>query len=99
VVGLSACSHREGIAGDLLSRVFDLFTQTERSIDRAQGGLGIGLSLVKSLFELHGRTVAAMSEGPGQGVGSGGKRNAARTGGCYKRRCAGIRNRSGRHSR
>jgi signal transduction histidine kinase/ActR/RegA family two-component response regulator len=56
-----------GIAADLLPRVFDLFTQAERSPDRAQGGLGLGLALVKSLVELHGGRVAAASDGPGRG--------------------------------
>jgi PAS domain S-box-containing protein len=50
-----------GIAPELLLRIFDLFTQAERSLDRSQGGLGIGLSLVHRLVELHGGTVAAHS--------------------------------------
>jgi PAS domain S-box-containing protein len=56
-----------GIAPDLLPQVFDLFTQGERSPDRAQGGLGLGLALVKSLVELHGGSVTAHSDGPGHG--------------------------------
>jgi len=56
-----------GIAPDLLPHVFDLFTQADRSLDRAQGGLGIGLSLVKSLVELHGGSVMATSAGVGRG--------------------------------
>jgi CheY-like chemotaxis protein len=56
-----------GIPPNLLPLVFDLFTQAERSLDRAQGGLGIGLSLVKTLVELHGGTVEAHSDGPGRG--------------------------------
>lgn len=56
-----------GIAAELLPRIFDLFTQAERSIDRSQGGLGIGLSLVKRLVELHGGTVTANSAGLGEG--------------------------------
>lgn len=56
-----------GISKALLPHVFDLFTQGERLPDRAQGGLGLGLSLVKSLVELHGGTVAAHSDGPGMG--------------------------------
>jgi PAS domain S-box-containing protein len=50
-----------GIAPELLPRIFDLFTQAERSIDRSQGGLGIGLCLVQRLVELHGGTVEAHS--------------------------------------
>ena len=56
-----------GIAPDLLPHVFDLFTQAERSLDRSQGGLGIGLCLVQRLVELHGGTVTAYSV---QGKGS-----------------------------
>ena len=57
-----------GIARELLPRVFDLFAQAERSLDRAQGGLGIGLTLVRSLVEMHGGSVAAHSEGPDRGT-------------------------------
>ncbi len=56
-----------GISAELLPRVFDLFTQGERSADRAQGGLGVGLAVVKSLAELHGGRVAVASDGPGKG--------------------------------
>jgi PAS domain S-box-containing protein len=56
-----------GIGPDLLPQVFDLFTQAERTPDRAQGGLGLGLALVKSLVGLHGGSVEARSEGPGLG--------------------------------
>jgi PAS domain S-box-containing protein len=56
-----------GIPPDLLPRVFDLFVQGERSLDRAHGGLGIGLTLVRSLVERHGGTVEAASEGLGRG--------------------------------
>ncbi|MEX2306116.1 MAG: ATP-binding protein [Pirellulales bacterium] len=55
-----------GIAPDLMPHIFDLFTQAERSLARSQGGLGIGLSLVQRLVELHGGTVAA-SSAVGQG--------------------------------
>jgi signal transduction histidine kinase/ActR/RegA family two-component response regulator len=56
-----------GISADLLPHVFDLFTQGERSPDRAQGGLGLGLALAKSLVERHGGTLSAASMGAGQG--------------------------------
>ncbi len=55
-----------GIAPELLPRIFDLFTQAERSLDRSQGGLGIGLSLVQRLLEMHRGTVEVYSE-VGQG--------------------------------
>ena len=57
----------EGLAPELAPRVFDLFSQGERKPDRAQGGLGLGLALVRSLVELHGGNVTAASAGPGQG--------------------------------
>ena len=56
-----------GMSQELIPYVFDLFTQAERSSDRSQGGLGLGLPLVKSLVELHGGTVFAESEGEGKG--------------------------------
>ena len=56
-----------GIAPEMLSKVFDLFTQADCAIDRAQGGLGIGLTLVRRLVEMHEGTVQAYSEGPGLG--------------------------------
>ena len=56
-----------GIAPELLPRIFDLFTQAEQGLDRAQGGLGIGLALVKALVEMHEGSVEARSAGPGQG--------------------------------
>jgi CheY-like chemotaxis protein len=56
-----------GIPPELLPQVFDLFTQAERTLDRADGGLGIGLSLVKTLVGQHGGTVEAHSAGPGRG--------------------------------
>ncbi len=56
-----------GIAPDLLPRIFDLFVQGHRSSDRAQGGLGLGLALVKNLVALHGGSVVALSDGPGKG--------------------------------
>lgn len=56
-----------GISRDLLPQVFDLFAQSERSPDRASGGLGIGLTLVKAIAEMHGGSVEARSKGPGKG--------------------------------
>ena len=56
-----------GIASDHLPRIFDLFTQIDHSIERSRGGLGIGLSLVKDVVEMHGGTVTAHSAGLGQG--------------------------------
>jgi len=56
-----------GIPAELLPRIFELFTQADRSLDRSQGGMGIGLTLVRSLVEMHGGTVAAHSDGPGRG--------------------------------
>jgi signal transduction histidine kinase/ActR/RegA family two-component response regulator len=56
-----------GMTPELLPRVFELFAQADRSLDRAQGGMGIGLTLVRSLVEMHGGHVQAHSEGPGQG--------------------------------
>ncbi|RYZ10292.1 MAG: response regulator [Myxococcales bacterium] len=56
-----------GIAPELLGSVFDLFVQGARTLDRSEGGLGLGLSLVKSLVELHGGKVFAKSDGPGHG--------------------------------
>jgi PAS domain S-box-containing protein len=56
-----------GIPSDMLNEVFDMFTQVNRTLDRAQGGLGIGLSLVRRLIELHGGEVVAHSKGLGFG--------------------------------
>jgi PAS domain S-box-containing protein len=56
-----------GISAALLPKVFDLFVQGDRSLDRTEGGLGIGLTLVRRLVEMHGGSVAAFSDGPGDG--------------------------------
>jgi CheY-like chemotaxis protein len=56
-----------GIAAETLPRIFDIFSQDKPALERAQGGLGIGLSLVKGLVELHGGSITARSNGTGQG--------------------------------
>jgi signal transduction histidine kinase len=56
-----------GIPAEMLDRIFDMFTQVDRSLERGSGGLGIGLTLVKSLTEMHGGSVEARSEGRGRG--------------------------------
>jgi signal transduction histidine kinase len=56
-----------GMPVDMLPQVFEMFTQVGRSIDRSQGGLGIGLTLVRRLVEMHGGSVEAHSDGPGTG--------------------------------
>jgi PAS domain S-box-containing protein len=66
-VCISVSDNGSGIEPQLLSHVFELFTQGQRTPDRAQGGLGLGLALVKSIVELHGGKVQARSGGLGQG--------------------------------
>lgn len=56
-----------GIPGDMLPGIFDMFTQLDRSLERSQGGLGIGLTLVRRLVEMHGGSIEARSNGPGEG--------------------------------
>jgi CheY-like chemotaxis protein len=56
-----------GMAPHVIDHIFDMFAQAERTSDRTQGGLGIGLALVKNLVQLHGGTVAAYSDGAGAG--------------------------------
>lgn len=56
-----------GIAPDMLPHIFDLFAQANQSLDRTQGGMGIGLTMVKNLVRMHGGRVEAHSAGPGQG--------------------------------
>jgi signal transduction histidine kinase/CheY-like chemotaxis protein len=64
---LSITDNGSGMPPELLPNVFDLFTQGKRSLARSQGGLGLGLALVKTLVELHGGTVTANSDGIGKG--------------------------------
>src|SRR5918999_756007 len=64
---VSVADPGQGIAPELLTRVFDLFVQGEHALARSQGGLGIGLTLVKRLVEMHDGTVSASSDGPGPG--------------------------------
>jgi CheY-like chemotaxis protein len=64
---LSVGDNGIGMTRDVQDDVFGLFIQAKRSADRSQGGLGIGLALVKSLVELHGGSVSVYSAGPGQG--------------------------------
>ncbi|MEO8754996.1 MAG: PAS domain S-box protein [Casimicrobiaceae bacterium] len=56
-----------GIAADQLSAIFEMFTQLDSSLEQSQGGLGLGLALVKTLVEMHGGTVTASSGGVGRG--------------------------------
>lgn len=67
-VAISVRDRGVGIDPSLLPRVFDLFTQSERTIERAQGGLGIGLTVVRSIVEMHGGSVEARSDGPDRGA-------------------------------
>ncbi len=57
----------QGMSAELLASAFDLFVQGTRSFDRTQGGLGIGLTMVRTLVKMHGGSVQALSEGPGHG--------------------------------
>ena len=68
-VSVSITDNGIGIPKEMLPKVFDMFVQVDKSLERAQGGLGIGLSLVKRLVELHGGTV----EGHSKGLGAGSK--------------------------
>ncbi|MEN3276345.1 MAG: hypothetical protein V7631_2135 [Massilia sp.] len=67
MVRISVTDNGIGIDSHLLPHVFDLFTQAERTPDRTQGGLGIGLALVKTMVALHKGSVNAISDGPGRG--------------------------------
>lgn len=64
---ITVADNGKGIAADVLPRIFDLFFQGTRNLHRPEGGLGVGLALVKSLVAAHGGTVHARSDGPGLG--------------------------------
>ncbi|MBX6312714.1 MAG: PAS domain S-box protein [Isosphaeraceae bacterium] len=64
---VSVKDNGHGIPPEMLPRVFELFAQVDRTIDRSQGGLGIGLTLARSLVRMHGGEIRAVSEGPGKG--------------------------------
>jgi len=64
---LSIADTGVGMPADLVPRVFDLFVQGDRGLERTEGGLGVGLTLVRRIVELHGGSVEAASEGPGRG--------------------------------
>lgn len=66
-VGIRLRDNGTGISPDLLPHLFDLFVQSQRTLDRSQGGLGIGLSVVKRLIEMHRGSVQAASDGIGRG--------------------------------
>jgi PAS domain S-box-containing protein len=66
-VVISVDDNGAGIAPEVLPHIFDLFTQGDRRLDRSEGGLGVGLTIVKRLVELHGGTVSVQSDGPGRG--------------------------------
>jgi CheY-like chemotaxis protein len=66
-VVVSVRDNGSGIPAGKIDSIFDMFTQLDRSLERAQGGLGIGLTLVRRLVEMHGGTIAAESAGEGQG--------------------------------
>ena len=68
VVAITIRDEGAGIDPAFLPHIFDLFAQADQSLDRSQGGLGIGLTLVKHLVELHGGSVEARSEGLGRGT-------------------------------
>lgn len=66
-ISIEVADNGVGISAEMLPKIFELFTQAGRSIERAQGGLGIGLALARKLVEMHSGTLDAASIGPGQG--------------------------------
>ena len=66
-VVVAICDNGIGISADMMPRLFTMFSQADAALGRAQGGLGIGLSLVRGLVTLHGGSVEARSDGPGRG--------------------------------
>jgi CheY-like chemotaxis protein len=67
-IELSVRDSGQGIGPEVLPHIFEVFTQADHSLDRSQGGLGIGLAVVKGLVEMHGGEVRAESEGEGKGA-------------------------------
>ena len=94
---LRVADEGSGIDPDLLPHIFDLFVQADDTIDRSQGGLGIGLTLVRRLVELHGGTVEASSDGkdPGLHVHRAASGGAAARGGDERRTSRSERRRPG----
>src|SRR5262249_18430730 len=66
-IAISVTDDGIGIPPDMLRRVFDIFVQLDQRLERTQGGLGVGLGLVKNIVEMHGGSVSAASDGPGRG--------------------------------
>jgi len=66
-IAIAVRDHGDGIELEMQSKIFDLFVQSEQKLDRSRGGLGVGLSLVKAIVELHGGSITVHSEGIGKG--------------------------------
>jgi signal transduction histidine kinase len=66
-VRISVADEGVGIAAEMLDKVFDLFVQQPQTLERAKGGLGLGLTIVRNIVELHGGSVSVSSAGPGRG--------------------------------
>ncbi len=66
-LAITVCDNGLGLPAEMLDRIFDLFVQSDDTLDRSEGGLGVGLTLVRTLVELHGGSVTAFSEGSGCG--------------------------------